>query len=222
MITRIGMAPRAAGLTYVSFQEHWRSEHAGLAGEIPGLLGYVQNHAVLEDGRPLLPYPGFDACSEIEFESLAAMDEGFASDYYRQAVTADEHVLIDKSRFAMILAERRVLADGIADADGVKLLTFMPLDPRSTPSELDERLAGSYREIVAAAGAPRHEQLLEIPGAHEGRMPAVAAAVDILWFPSAELALDVVGGEIGHAAGYALAGAAFGLERVLASPVRVV
>jgi uncharacterized protein (TIGR02118 family) len=222
MITRVGMAPRAAGLTYTSFQEHWRSEHAGLAGALPGLRGYVQNHAVLDDGRPRLPYPGFDACSEIEFDSLAAMDEAFASEYYRGAVTADEHALIDKTRFALLLAERRVLAPGEVDAEAVKLLTFMPVDPRSDREALARLLAGTYREIVAEAGPLRHEQLLEIPGAHEGRLPAVCGAVDILWFASPDLALGFVRGEVGHRAGYALAGTAFGLERVLARPVRVV
>ena len=222
MITRVGMAPRAAGLTYEMFQQHWRSEHAGLAGELPGLRGYVQNHAVLEDGRPRLPYPGFDACSEIQFDDLAAMDAAFASEHYQGAVTADEHALIDKSRFALILSTRRVLADGDVPSDAVKLLTFLPVDPRSTQSALDELLAGPYREIAAEAGALRHEQLLEIPGAHAGRLPAIAAAVDILWFPSVEAALEFVGGELGHRAGYLLAGTAFGLERVLARPIRIV
>jgi len=222
MITRVGMAPRAAGLTYAAFQEHWRAEHAALAGELPGLRGYVQNHAVLEDGRPLLPYPGFDACSELEFETLAAMDDAFATEHYRQAVTADEHALIDKSRFGLILTERRVLVDGEVGAGPVKLLTFLPLDPRSTRAALSDRLAGPYREIVAEAGPLRHEQLLELPGAHQGRLPALCAAVDILWFRSADDALEVARGEIGHEAGYALAGAAFGLERVLARPLRVV
>ena len=222
MITRVGMAPRAAGLTCESFQEHWRSEHAGLAGEIPGLRGYVQNHAVLVDGLPLFPYPGFDACSELEFDDLAAMDEGFASEHYRHAVTADEHSLIDKSRFAMILAERRVLAAGEPGPNAVKLLTFVPVDPRSTFAALDETLAGPYRAIVADAQPLRHEQLLEIQGAHEGRIPAPCAAVDVIWFANVDDALDFVRGEVGHRAGYALAGAAFGLERILARTVRVV
>ena len=222
MITRVGMAPRAAGLTYEAAQEHWRNEHADLAGQLPGLRGYVQNHAVLADGGPLLPYPGFDACSELEFDSLAAMDEAFASEHYREAVVADEHSLIDKSRFALILTERRVLADGDPEAGAVKLLTFLPLDPRATRPALDERLAGPYREIVAEAGPLRHEQLLEIPGAHEGRLPALCAAVDILWFSTSEQALEVVQGETGHRAAYALAGAAFGAARLLALPNRVV
>ena len=183
MITRVGMAPRAAGLTYEASQEHWRYEHADLAGQLPGLRGYVQNHAVLADGRAAPAVPRLRRLlRDLEFDSLAAMDEAFASEHYLGAVIADEHSLIDKSRFALILTERRVLADGDPGAGAVKLLTFLPLDPRSTRAALDERLAGPYREIVAEAGPLRHEQLLEIPGAHEGRLPALCAAVDILWF----------------------------------------
>lgn len=222
MITRVGMAPRAAGLTYVALQEHWRSGHADVAGQIPGLRGYVQNHAVLVDGRPLFPYPGVDACSELEFDDLAAMDAGFASEHYRRAVVADEQALIDKSRFAMILTERRVLTPGEPGPDAVKLLTFMPVDPRSMFAALDEMLAGPYREIVADAQPLRHEQLLEIPGAHEGRIPALCAAVDVLWFESVDDALGFVRGDVGHRAGYALAGTTFGLERLLSRPIRVV
>lgn len=222
MITRVGMAPRAAGLTYEAFQEHWRSEHAGVAGEIPGLRGYVQNHAVLVDGRPVFPYPGVDACSELEFDDLDGMDAGFASEHYRRTVTADELALVDKTRFAMILSKRRVLSAGEPGPDAVKLLTFVPVDPRSTAEALDELLAGEYRQIVAEAAPVRHEQLLEIPGAHEGRIPALCAAVDVLWFPGVDDALRFVHGEVGHRAGYALAGTAFGLERILARTVRVV
>lgn len=222
MIVRLGMAPRAAGLDYESFQRHWRSEHAGLAGEIEGLRSYVQNHAVLRNGRPLLPYAGFDACSEIEFDSLEAMDAGFASEYYRRAVVADEHALIDKSRFFGLLAERRRLGgEGAPPEDAVKLLTFLLPDPRSTREVLLETLAGAYREIVAEADPLRHELLVEIPGAHEGRIPAVFAAVDLLWLPDEAAALGLATGELGHRAGYALAGTAVAAARLVARAVTV-
>ena len=222
MIVRVGMAPRAASLDYDGFQEHWRSEHADLASRLDGLRSYVQNHAVLEDGRPMFPYVGFDACSELEWDSLEAMDAAFASEHYRQVVVADEHSLIDKSRFLLLLAERRVLQDGEPGPEAVKLLTFLPLDARSTTSALFEALAGPYREIVADVGPLRHEQLLELPGSHDGRLPPVFHAVDIIWFPSAAEAVAFVRGDPGHRAGYALAGTAFGLERLVASPYRVV
>ena len=71
-LVRVGMAPRAAGLTPAECQTHWRTAHADAARSLPGLRGYVQNHAVLRDGEPLLPYPGFDVCAETEFDDLAA------------------------------------------------------------------------------------------------------------------------------------------------------
>jgi uncharacterized protein (TIGR02118 family) len=222
VIVRVGMAPRAAELSYEAFQEHWRSEHAGLAGEIEGLRRYVQNHAVLRDGRPLLPYAGFDACSEIEFDSLEAMDAGFASEYYRRAVVADERSLIDKPRFFGLLAERRVLAgERAVPADAVKLLTFLLPDPRSSREALVELLAGPYRELVAEARPLRHEQLLEIPGAHEGRIPKVFAAIDLVWLPDEAAALELATGELGHRAGYLLAGTAVAPARLVAREVTV-
>jgi uncharacterized protein (TIGR02118 family) len=222
VIVRMGMAPRAPGLDYEGLQAHWRSEHADLASQLEGLRSYTQNHAVLERGRPLFPYVGFDACSELVFDSLEAMDAAFASEHYRRAVVADEHSLIDKSRFLLLLSERRVLQDGEPPADAVKLLTFLPLDARSSTSELFEVLAGPYREVAAEAAPLRHEQLLELPGAHDGRLPAVFNAVDILWFASPDEAVAFVHGELGHRAGYILAGRAFGLERLVARPFRVV
>ena len=68
MIVRVGMAPRMHDLTPAQCARHWRTEHADAARQLPGLRGYVQDHAVLRDGRPLLPYPGFDVCAETAFD----------------------------------------------------------------------------------------------------------------------------------------------------------
>ena len=216
------MAPRARGLDYAAFQAHWKSEHAEVAGAIEGLCGYVQNHATLRDGRPLFPYAGFDACSEISFGSIEAMDAGFASVYFRSQVVADEQLLVDRSRFLMLLAERRVLADGDVPEGAVKLITFFPVDPRSTREALFDLLGGAYAEATAASGRLRHEQLLEIPGAHEGRIPAVFSVADILWFPTADDAVAFVSGDLGHELAYLLSGTTFGAQRLVAEPLRVV
>jgi hypothetical protein len=189
---------------------------------MPGIRSYVQNHNVLVEGRPLLPYPGFDACSELIFDSLDAMDASFASEHYQTTVVADEQQMIDKSRFSLLLTERRVLEDGEPREGAVKLLSFMPLDPRAKRDELEHVLEGPYREAVAAAKPVRHEQLLTIPGAHAGRIPALCEAVDILWFGDLEAAVAFLGSAAAHQARYELAGRAFGVERVLARPVRVV
>jgi uncharacterized protein (TIGR02118 family) len=163
-LVRVGMAPRAAGLTPAECQAHWRSAHADAARRLPGLRRYVQNHAVLRDGRPLLPYAGFDVCAETEFEDLAAMDAAFAGEQYRGAVVADELRLIDKARFTHALCERRVLRSG---AGPVKLMTFLP----------------------EAAREDAHELLVVRHDLHAGRPPAPFGAIEIRWFADPDAAV---------------------------------
>jgi uncharacterized protein (TIGR02118 family) len=222
VVVRIGMAPRAPSLGFEEFQEHWATGHGALAGTLDGLRSYVQNHAILIDGRPLLPYPGFDACSELTFDSLEAMDAAFDSEHYRTTVTADEQSLIDKSRFGLMLTDRRVLADGDPGAGAAKLLTFFVADRNSGLDELAEALAGPYRHAVAGASPLRHEQLVVLSGAHDNRRAAMADAVDLLWFPGPVEALAFLASDAAFAAGYTLAGRASGVQRLLARTIRVV
>jgi uncharacterized protein (TIGR02118 family) len=221
MIVRFSGAPRAAGSSCAEFQAHWRGEHGGLAGQIDGVQGYVQNHAILREGRPLLPWPGFDALAEIEFASLEAMDRGFGSEFYREAVMADERAMVDKTRFSLLLAARRVLVDGEPADDGVKLLSFFPLAAGADRDELAEALAGPYRDALDGVPLVRHEQLLELPGAHAGREPPFCAAADLLWFGNAGAALAFVNSAAGDRARYVLAGLVAGVERLIARPVRI-
>ena len=48
----------------------------------PGLHGYIQNHSILRDGRPVLPGLRFDVCAELTFASPDAMDTAFTSSQY--------------------------------------------------------------------------------------------------------------------------------------------
>jgi uncharacterized protein (TIGR02118 family) len=222
VVVRFVSAPRAQGLSYEEFQAHWRGEHGTVAGQIPGIRSYVQNHAVLADGRPLLPYVGFDALSEISFDSISAMDEGYASEHFRGAVTADEQGLVDKTHLYLLLAERRVLDDRPVGDDAVKLITCLPLEAGASFAELDAALAGPYRAALSGAPIRRHEQLVEIPGAHAGRVPAFCAAADLLWFDDASAALAFVTGEVADRARRELTGLAFGAERIIARQVRII
>jgi uncharacterized protein (TIGR02118 family) len=218
-LVRVGMAPRASGLSYEEAQHHWRTEHRDVALELEGLRGYVQNHAVLRDGRPLLAYPGFDVCAETQFDDLDAMRAAFASEHYRRTVRADEAKLIDGTRFLLALTYRRVLGDGEPPDDAVKLMTFL----RECPSGegLDAVLAGEYAEAAAAARPLRHEQLIVDHFVHEGEQPACCDAIDLLWFRDADEALAAIVGPLSERAGWALAGRAFGAERALVRPLRM-
>jgi uncharacterized protein (TIGR02118 family) len=219
-LVRVGMAPRAAGLSMAQAQEHWRTTHGDVALSIPGLRAYVQNHQVLEGDRPLLPYPGFDVCAETEFDDVEAMGAGFASEHYQVAVRADEAKLIDGSRFMLAITRRRVLDDGAPPDDGVKLITLLRAHPGSSAAELDGVLAGPYAHAVRAARPLRHEQLITIAEAHVGERPACCDAIDELWFADAQAALEALRGALSGEPGWILAGRAFGSERLIARPVR--
>ena len=169
-LVRVGMAPRAAGLTPAECQTHWRTAHADAARSLPGLRGYVQNHAVLRDGEPLLPYPGFDVCAETEFDDLEAMDAAFASEQYQGAIVADELKLIDKERFTHALCERRVQREA---GGPVKLMTFLRGDARPRRGRVADRAprlprgaAGRRRSTPSrSAGSPTPTLRLRMPPA---------------------------------------------------------
>ncbi len=222
MIWRVGLAPRRIGTSVAEFQRHWREEHASVASGIPGLRAYLQNHSVLDArGRPVLPHPGFDACSEIAFADLASMDAGFGSPVYQRDVRADEDSLIDKPRFSLLLCHRSVLHADMADTDGVKLVTLMRVHPAAQVSDVLDATGGRYAELARAAGAGRHQQLVPSPQLHAGRPAPVADLVDCLWFGTAEQALEFAYGGPSGEADSVLSGVVFGRERMLAT-VRVV
>mgnify|MGYP005833612165 CR=1 FL=1 len=222
MITRVGMAPRLPGMSVEGFQTHWRTVHADAASRIPGVLSYVQNHALFRHGRLLLPYPGFDVCAELEFDDLAAMDAGFASPHYQETVRSDEPKFIDRSRFSLVLAERHVQLEGSPPDEAVKLLTFLRAHPAYPREWFVEALMGPYAKAVRVPGVQRHEQLIALPEAHTGRQPPACDGIDILWFADADEALEFVNSEVAQEAFLHLAGRSFGAERLIARPLRIV
>ena len=219
-ITRVGLAPRAPGLTLAAAQSHWRTEHRDLALGLPGLRGYVQNHAILRDGVPLLPYPGFDVCAETEFDSVESMRTAFASEHYQSTVRGDEVHLIDGDRFMLALTRRRVLADGQPPDGAVKLMTFLRAHPMSDPRALVDVLVGAYAEAANEVSPMRHELLVTQVRAHEGEQAPCCDVVDVLWFAQPDDALRAVLGPLSERAGWLLGGLAFGTERLIAAPLR--
>jgi hypothetical protein len=217
MITRVGMAPRRSGTSFSEFQQHWLGAHAEAALQIPNLRAYTQNHAVLDSaGRPLLPYPGFDACAETDYDNLASMEAGFASAAYRTRVRADEDLLIEKAKFFLLLCERVELNPGDPPPGAVKLMTFMRAHPLADRHRLLDLAAGPYAVLVGAAGALRHEQLIPVPEAHACGQPPNCELVDSVWFATTEQALAFVNGAAAVEADELLAGMVFGRERLLA------
>ena len=172
MIVRLGMAPRNDGTSFEQFQEHWRTSHADVVSTMPGLRGYVQLHAVLEGGVPVLPYPGFDACSALSFDDVAGMDAAFDSPTFRQDVQQDEKAFVDKTRFTCVIGDWRSALASV-DALGPVVLAVLwrcgpGLAPGALADVLAERLDGTAHGLLVAD----HD-------AHEGRFPVAADVVEM-------------------------------------------
>ena len=122
---RFGLSPRIAGLPRREAQEYWAGQHARLFSHVPGLVSYVQNHAVLQlDGQPLSKDFGFDIFSEVEFASPEAMSIAVSSPYYRDVILPDERVLLDASKRAFLVTARRGEGSTGLPSGTIKLVQF--------------------------------------------------------------------------------------------------
>jgi len=183
MIQRIGVAPRRQGLDVAEFQKHWGSEHGDVVTQLVGVRRYWQNHALLRDGEPLLPWPGFDACSEIEFDSMLAMDAAFSSPVYQEGVKKDEEFLVDKHIGGLMLAER-VHVTGNIDMKGVRLLTFMRCAPQRTVAALHAALRAQPKASTAMA----RELFLALDDKAAAQRVSIFDAIDVQWFDTPDKA----------------------------------
>jgi uncharacterized protein (TIGR02118 family) len=97
VIKRIVLVRRLPELSHDEFVEHWRTQHARIAGRLPGLRRYVIN--VPLDGATS---SGWDGVGELWFDDRGAMDAAFAELGPQLAVdlarfVADtEHVVVDE------------------------------------------------------------------------------------------------------------------------------
>jgi uncharacterized protein (TIGR02118 family) len=221
VITRVFFGARRGDLTTKACLDHWRGTHAAIGASMPGVRAYVQNHGVLEGGRFLLPYPGFDIMPELDWDDLAAMDQAIDSPAHATDSIDDEENFLDTSRTGYAVTERKVLSDGPASADAVKLITLLRRAPNAPPDALGDSLTGPYAEAVKPADPLRHEVLLTIPD-RQGRPPFAVQAIDIIWFGAPEDALAWTASEAAYRAAWTLSGAMFGSERLIARPNRVV
>lgn len=246
MIVRFGMAPRRHGLTVDQFKHHWRTTHASAAAQIPNMVTYVQNHTVTKppiavapapdasganalehstseigEGLAPLPYPGFDVLSEIEFESLADMDEGFASPVFQGSVRDDETQLIDPTRHFALLTERSTVIGDRPDGGHLKAISLFRTSPTSTTEALQQALTGPFAEVLAADGVDHLEVFTVLPEAHIGRPPPPCDVLVVVRLAEPQRALAHHRSPARSSADRELAGFFFGRADLCAEVVRV-
>ena len=221
MITRVFLGARRSDMTTEACLAHWRGKHAAIGARLPGVRAYVQNHGVLANGRFLLPYPGFDIMPELDWDDLAAMDTAMDSSAHDQEAVDDESNFIDATRTGYTVTTRRVVADTPPPDGAVKLITFLRRGANASQEDLTEALTGPYADAVALGDPHRHEVLVSLPD-REGRPAFAFQAIDMLWFGDERDALAWVGSERAAAAAWLVAGLAFGTERLIARPHKIV
>ena len=221
MITRLFFGPRRAGMTTEECLAHWRGTHSAIGARLPGVQAYVQNHGVLADGRFLLPYPGFDIMPELDWDDLTAMDAAIDSPVHEQDSIDDEANFIDVRRTGYAVTVRHIVSEGRAPDSAVKLITLFRRAANASARALSDALTGPYAATVARSQPLRHEILITFPD-REARPPFAAQAVELLWFAGPEDALAWTRSDAASAAAWQLAGVAFGTERLVARPHKIV
>lgn len=221
MITRVFFGPRRADMTTEDCLAHWRGKHAAIGARLPGIRAYVQNHGLLEEGRFLLPYPGFDIMPELEWDDLAAMDEAIDSPAHEQDSVDDEANFIDVRRTGYAVGTRHVLSGGRPPDGAVKLITLFRRAPNASLRALSDALTGPYAQSVERSRPLRHEIVITLPD-REGRPLFATQAIDMLWFASPVEALAWTRSEAASTSAWLLSGVAFGAERLIARPYKVV
>ena len=221
MIRRLAFTRRAAGVGYEDFQAHWRGKHAELARLLPNLRSYVQDHAILGAGGPLLPYTGFDTCVELEYDSRDEMQASLSSPEYRTSAVADQVGFVDMSHLTSMLVDVH-RASASPPPDAVKLMTFIRRSGAVERERFDAAVLGPYAEAIDAAAPGPRELLLPTADVREGDPPPAFDAVDVVWLPDAAAAVAFAGCEAAQRARWELGGLASGTERLVARAVRVI
>ncbi len=203
------------------FQRHWKGEHARIARRLPGLRRYIQNHAVLRAGRPLLPYPGFDCLPELDFDTVEVMDNALSGNPVADEANRHEAGFLASEGQGAIVTTREVRIDGSPAPEDVKLMTFLRLHPGCARDSLLSALRETYAKGVAAASPIRHEQLIAISDVRSAYGPPTCDALDMIWFPNADDAVQFLSSATAFTAISCLAGRAFGTERVIVRALQI-
>lgn len=222
MIRRISFTRRAAAVDYDEFQRHWRGKHAELAKLLPDLRSYVQNHAVLGPNGPLLPYPGFDVCVELEYDSREAMAASLSSPEYRGAALADQTGFSDMSHLMSMLVDSDSVSQAPAGTGGVKHMTLIRRTASVDRERFEAAVLGPYAEEIATVAPGRRELLFPSAVGRAEDPPPAFDAIDIVWFDDAETAVAFTTSAVAQRARWELGGLAAGTERLIARGLRII
>lgn len=177
MLKQVTWFRKRADISREAFAQHWRTRHAEIVCELPGLRRYVQN-LVTDEGSDL------DGVAEVWFDDIDAMRANVGRPEL-QRIRADEPNFLDVESMGTLVLAPTVVIDG--EADGAKLLVLVRRRRAVAPDEFHrawlEDVGGALASLAGREDAPvRYEQDHARASAYrDGREPPWDGTAS-LWF----------------------------------------
>jgi len=146
MVKVVAFFKRKPGMSVEDFQNYWRTTHANIVKQLPGLRRYVQSHTLLsgyKKGEPV-----YDGTAELWYDNTDAL-RGLVNTKEFQATQADEDNFLDRSTMGQIFTEEHVIKDGAIPTNGVKNIEFVTHKPGMSIEAFQKH----WREIHGPLGA---------------------------------------------------------------------
>ena len=177
MLKQITWFRRRSDLSQEAFAQHWRTRHAAIVCELPGIKRYVQNHVTAQGSE-------VDGVAEVWFDDIDAMRANVERPELDR-IRADEPNFLDTRSMGTLVAEPAVVIDGAME--GAKLLVLVRRQASVAPDKFHrawlEDVGGALASLAGEAGAPvRYEQdHARLSAYREGRQPKWDGSAS-LWF----------------------------------------
>ena len=122
MVKLVVCFKRRADMEVEPFQEYWRTRHAEVARELPGIRRYVQSHTLLAGYRK--GEPVYDGIAEIWFDDTDAIRalDGTAA---LRAAREDAARFVDRSSMRTLVTDEHLVKDGALPDGCVKNIEFV-------------------------------------------------------------------------------------------------
>jgi uncharacterized protein (TIGR02118 family) len=216
MIKLLGAINRKQGISPAEFQAYWHDVHAPMIAAVPGLLRYVQSHAILEayDAYP----QAYDGIAEAWFEDMAAWHAAIASPQWARAV-ADAPNFIGGG--ANLLCNEVPIIDAFPSPrereSMVKYSGFLTRRPELTPEQFQTHWRDVHGPLVVAeyTSMRRYVQSHALLETYGSERPPGYDGVPQAWFDS----LQDVPARLRPREGPATTPAGLDSERVFLQPI---
>ena len=110
-VRTIAILGRAPGMSFEEFDTYWREVHAPIAAEVPGVTKYVQRHIIPDRTEPDNGF-GIDGFAELHYESVEAMEAGWATEKGQRALDDIPNFL---GKHYVVVLEDFIVVDTEAD-----------------------------------------------------------------------------------------------------------